>query len=546
MTVGAAPALLAGLSRAAAERPDAAALHLPRGRRHRPGPAGFTTVTFAELDRSSDAVARGLVGHAVPPGVRTALLVPPSRSLFVAAVALVKAGLVPVLIDPGLGLGHVRTCLAEAEVDGFLAVPRAHLARRALRWCPQARHLVTVGPPLPGGGPTLRALEAAGVRDDATVPLPAPPDPDALAAIAFTSGSTGVPKGVAYRHRHFCAQLHAVAEVYELQPGQVTLATFPPFALLTLLLGITTVVPRMDPTRPAQVNPGRVVDAAASFAATTMFGSPALIDTLGRWGETSGERLPTLRRVVSAGAPVAAVVRRRVLAMLPPGAEVVTPYGATEALPVTTVSSTELGALTEPGVCVGRPVPGVDVAVIPVTDDPLPVLPTERVPPGEVGEIVVRGPNVTDSYVGRPVETALAKADWDGVTAHRMGDLGRVDAAGRLWFCGRKSQRVTTPAGMLSTSPLEEQVNQHPGVRRAALVGLGPPGRQHPVVCVQLEPGQRPSPALTAELLRLLADVAAPVPLTDVRYLGDLPVDIRHNAKIDRPALAARLARPRR
>jgi acyl-coenzyme A synthetase/AMP-(fatty) acid ligase len=401
---------------------------------------------------------------------------------------------------------------------------------------------------LPGGGTTLREVEAEGVRRLPFLPPP-PQDP---AAVLFTTGSTGVPKGVEYRHPQFLAQVALLRELWDLRPGDVSLATFPPFALFGPLLGMTTVVPRMDPTRPADVDPQQVLAAAEHAGATVMFGSPALLDTVSRWGTSTGKRFPhTLRTVVSAGSPVTPEVQRRTLAMLPAGAQVHSPYGATEALPVTSVGSDEVLRLQRSGatgICVGRPVPGVDLAVVRVVDGELPELADDLLlPPGEVGEVVVRGPGVTERYAERPAQTALAKTRWGGRLAHRMGDAGWLDDEGRLWFAGRVAHRVSTAGGTLWPVPVEVRLDAHPAVRRSALVGVGPAGAQRPVAVLELEPGRRPSDALAREVL----DLAASSPVTErvrtVLFYGKrFPVDIRHNAKIDRPALgrwaAARLA----
>lgn len=533
--------LLTVLAEHARARPRSVALYLPTGRRHRSGRGGYTAVTFAELARRTDALAAGFAALGIGPGARAAMLVPPGADFFAIAFGLLKAGAVPVLIDPGIGRQHLRTCLREAAPVAFLAVPRAQAARAVLGWCPDVERLVTVGARLPGGGRTLRAVERAGAGRPYAPP---PVDPDGVAAIAFTSGSTGVPKGVEYRHGNFLAQVAAIRSLYEIVPGEVSVATFPPFALLGPLLGVTTVVPRMDPTRPARVNPERLSDAVTTFHATILFGSPALLDTVSRWGERTGARLPSLRRVISAGAPVPAQVARRMLGLLPPDAQVHTPYGATEALPVSSVGSTELLALAAPGVCVGRPVPGVDVAIIAITDEQLDTLAAGgRLADGSVGEIVVRGANVTTAYADRPETTAASKLDWGGAVAHRMGDLGYLDDAGRLWFCGRKAHRVTAADRTLHTSPAEEILNSHPAVRRSALVGVGPAGGARPVICVQLEPDARRSAELTAELLELAASHEATSAICTVLYRKDFPVDIRHNSKIDRGAVAAWAAR---
>ena len=522
MTASTLDGLLA--ERATAE-PDRAALHLPWLH-------GFRQTTFGELDSRVDATAAGLSHLGLRPGTRVALLVPPTEDFFVLAFALLRLRVVPVLVDPGIGRDKVKACLNEAAPQAFVGILKAHAARRVLGWCPDAALRVTVGPAAWPGTARLSDVERTGRL---LLPFTSPDRPaDSPAAILFTSGSTGPPKGVEHGEVQLLAQAESIRRLYDIGPQEVSLSTFPPFALFGPVLGMTTVVPRMDATRPAAVVPARVVRAANRFGATVMFGSPALLDTVSR----AGGSMPTLGRVISAGAPVPRAVQRRVLEMLAPGAEVHTPYGATEALPVSTISSAEI--LTLPvGICVGRPVSGVDVALIQITDAPLASLtPDLLVEPGEIGEIVVRGAVVSPRYADRPDATAAAKIDWDGQVAHRMGDLASIDTGGRLWFAGRKAHVVHAADGPMFSVPCEEVFNVHPLVRRTALVGLGPAGASVPVLCVELEPKAQASPELTAQLLALGAADERTKSITDVRYHSGFPVDIRHNSKIDRPALA--------
>ena len=523
------------LSEHAAARPDAPALVLPT-----PGLSLLTgathTVTFGELERRVAHAASGLLAAGVGPGTRTALLVPPNADFFVIAYALLRVRAVPVVVDPGIGLRRVRDCLGEAAPAAFVGVAQAHLARRLLRWCPDARIAVTAGPvPVPGTR-SLRHVERDGSRRGRYAPVPRPDG--GPAAILFTSGSTGPPKGVEHHEDGLLAQAALVGDLFGLGPGDVSLATFPPFALFGPALGMTTVVPRMDPTKPAKIVPSRVVRAARDTGATVMFGSPAVLDRLGR-GAAAGTHLPTLRQVISAGAPVPRDVQRRVLALLAPGAQVHTPYGATEALPVATIGSDELLALPDDGICVGRPVPGVDVALMRVTDGPVETLtPDRHVAPGEVGEVVVRGPVVSPAYADRPEATAAAKTRWDGELAHRTGDLASRDAAGRLWFAGRVAHVVHTADGPLCSVPCEEVLNHHPAVRRTALVGIGAAGDATPVAVVEMLDGAPMTGAVRRELGAIAAADPRTRTITTLLEHPRLPVDPRHNSKIDRPALA--------
>ena len=496
----------------------------------------FAGVTYGDFDRFTDDLAAGLRHLGVEAGMRAALLIHPDRGMFEAGYALMKAGAVPVLIDSGLGRARMGECLAEADVGAFLGVPEALAARRVLRWARGARILVTTGSGL-ARTPGLKQVAALGRG----LPRVDPTAADGPAAIAFTSGSTGAPKGVEYTHAMFGAQAEMITDIYDIAPGEVNVATFGPFALLGPLLGMTTVLPRMDFANPGAVDPERVIEAVTSFEATMMFGSPALLDTVGRYGEIHARRLPSLRRVLSAGAPVRPEIQRRFLGMLAAGADIHTPYGATEALPVASIDSGTLSRIYSDdgpaaGVCVGWPASGVEVTLIPVTDRS--VTKVHPTPPGAVGEIVVKGPNVSPAYHRRPEADRLSKVMWAGEPAHRMGDIGRFDEEGRLWFLGRKSHRVQMRDRDLYPIPVEAVFNTHPSVARSALVGLGPVGRQRPVVVVELEPGVKAGHALAVELLDLGASHPEAEDVTEVLFHRRFPVDVRHNSKIDRPALA--------
>jgi acyl-coenzyme A synthetase/AMP-(fatty) acid ligase len=314
---------------------------------------------------------------------------------------------------------------------------------------------------------------------------------------------------------------------------------------------MTAVIPEMDPTRPANVDPTKIIASVERFKVTNLFGSPALINSVGRYGVEHGIKLPTLRRVISCGAPVSAKVIERFTTMLAPGVQVFTPYGATEALPVANIGSATILKETRQrtdegkGVCVGTPVPGIEVRVIPIIDDPVLTFDeSTALPPGEIGEFAVSGAVVTAEYFGRPQATALAKMhDSTGRLWHRMGDIGYMDDAGRLWFCGRKSHRVETPEGTFFTIPCEAVFNTVPGVFRTALVGVKRNGVTIPVVCVELEDAAGPAERPWAEIERDLRAAASrhehtrPIQVF-LEYPRSFPVDVRHNAKIFREKLA--------
>lgn len=532
--------IAAALPRLAAEAPDRIAMRCP-------GHDGSyrTTLTYGELDARSDAIAAGLALRRIVRGTRVVVMVRPTPEFFLLMFALFKAGAVPVLVDPGIDRRALKQCLDEAEPHAFIGIPLAHFARTLLGWAKSAMTRITTG-----RFPFLADATLAQVERDGAGAGPqlVRTRPDDVAAILFTSGSTGVPKGVVYRHRHFVAQVDMLCTAFGIAPGGVDFPTFPPFALFDPALGLTSIIPDMDPTRPAAADPRKLHAAIARFGADQLFGSPALMRVLA----AHGEPLPTLKRVTSAGAPVPPEVVARMLELLPDDARFWTPYGATECLPVAVIEGRELLSLRErteqgAGTCVGRPVPPNEVRIIRISDGPIPAWSDDLlVAPGGIGEITVAGPTATDAYYNRDGQTALAKIrerlpDGTERIVHRMGDVGWIDDEGRLWFCGRKSQRVETADGPLYTEQVEPVFNTHPDVRRTALVGVGAKGAQRPVLCVETHPGI--ARAEHARIERGLRDIGARFPHTaridTFLFHPGFPVDIRHNAKIGREKLAA-------
>ena len=553
--------IAAALPAMAALQPDKMAIAWPDGR------GGFSERTFRELDEDSGRLAAALTAYGITRGMRTVLMVPPSLDFFALTFALFKAGIVPVIVDPGMGLKSLKACLAEAEPEAFIGIPKAHAARVALGWGKDTIRLrVTAGRRFFWGGTTLAKLHAR-TRGDRMVRMASPgstesmaspesmepveTSEDDIAAILFTSGSTGVPKGAVYTHGNFLAQVELLRETYGIEPGEIDLPTFPLFALFDPALGMSAVIPEMDPTRPANVDPKKIINAIQRYGVTNTFGSPALLHRVGGYGASRDVKLPTLRRVISAGAPAQPAVLERFSRMLPEGTEIHTPYGATEALPVSSMGSrsilTETAAQTQlgRGVCVGLPVARTDVRVIGIDDEPISTWSNDlELPAGEVGEFTVKGSQVTRSYYGRDGSTTLAKiVDPGGGFWHRMGDVGYVDERGRLWFCGRKAHRVELESETLYSVQCEGVFNAHPDVYRTALVGVPRDGCTLPVLCVELR-GDRPTDRPTdrtkteAELHATAAGNELTRSIDTFLFHKDFPVDTRHNAKIFREKLA--------
>ena len=500
--------------------------------------------TWAELCRDLDETAAALLAAGLSPGDRVALFVATGPEFITLCYACLQAGLVPVLIDPGMGANNVLRCVQEQAPRGLVGVAKAHalatVFRRAFATA-KVRVLVD-GSFFPGATP-LDKLKKPGT----TLPV-YPAGPDALAAIIYTSGSTGPPKGVQYTHAMFAAQPEPIRAMTGLAAGETHVACFLPFSLFAVSMGLTTIFPDLDFRFPAKADPEKIL--AALQGAATAFASPALWEPFSAWLLQTRRTLPGLKKVLTAGAPARPQLHERLLQSLPNG-DIFTPYGATEATPVAIMNGrailAETAALTRQGqgTCVGAVAPGAHVKIIAITDEAIATMAAAReLPAGEIGEIVVRGPFVTRSYDTGPdprgaqanatskiADPSVPEGFW-----HRMGDVGTLDAQGRLWFCGRKGHRVETAHGTLHSIPVEAQVEAL-WPERAALVGVGARGAQRAVVILEATNGKpRFERARMLEAVRALPGCDA---IDDVLlHAGAFPVDRRHNAKIEREQLA--------
>lgn len=533
------------LTRAASNWPDHPAVAEPAG-------AAWKQISYGELERDTNRIANGFLQNGVRPGQRVAMLVPPGIDFVAIVFALLKTGAVTILVDPGIGRDNLVRCLSESRPESIVGIPKAQIARWLFRKkFPDARNNFVVGKTW---WPGCRSVERFRRSSSDTFEYQAP-GRDQSAAIIFTSGSTGPPKGVSYNHGNFINQAIEIRDYFEIQPGGADVSGFPLFALFNSAMGKTTVFPKMDFTRPADISPELFLAAAEYWQADQAFGSPALWNTVSRWCESGKKTLPTIKRALSAGAPVPAHVLQRVRNVIHPDGEMYTPYGATEALPVACNSASvvlgETAAKTSQGkgVCVGGRFAGIEWRVVEITDDPIAEIDDAiELLSGEIGELIVSGPVVTRKYVTRTDANATAKIMEGDKVWHRMGDVGYFDEHRRFWFCGRKTQRVITGNGStMFTVPCESIVNTHPAIYRSALVGLGESGSQLPAIVA--EPWAEHWPAtderrarLVSELQTLVKKHSVTEAIQHVMLLQKLPVDIRHNSKIFREKIAVTAA----
>jgi len=469
-------------------------------------------VTFGELADRASAIARGLEALGIGRGDRVLLMVRPGVDFAALAFALLGLGAVAVFIDPGMAHAHLVDCIAQARPKAIVAERLLHalctLHPRALAGV-QARISVGWWP----GIATLARLRRhppAGFE-------PALLSPTDDAVVVFTSGATGKPKGVLLQHSVLAAQLESFKLFY--------LAILPVLAIFGPGFGCSTVFPDIDASRPRAANPRTLVAAIRRYGVTHSFGSPAI------WRKVAdtGARLPSMRCLLIGGAPVASSLLAKLAPLLPNGS-VHTPYGATEAVPLACASASEILSESETnrGTLVGRPLPGVEVRIVAISDGRL--AEARALPTGEIGEIVVRAPVVSRSYEGCRDANALAKIPDPFAHWHRMGDVGWLDDAGRLWFCGRKSERVGSAGAPLFTACVEPRFEVHPAVQRVALIGVG--GKA--ILVVELRDGVKADAKSTAEILMLRGEL----PIDRILFKRRLPLDTRHAVKILRGELA--------
>lgn len=522
------------------------------------------SLSWRELEQRTADLAAGLREAGVGSGSRVSLMVPPGVDLTVVLYACLRLGAVVVVADAGLGTRGLSRAVKGATPDFLIGIDKALAAAAVLGWPGKrisVRDLPAARRRLLRVGTSLDALARNGATSRAHAPhsnvpapqaaTPAPPDADAPAAVLFTSGSTGPAKGVTYTHRQLAAMRDTVAATLGIGPGARLVAGFAPFALLGPALGAVSVTPAMDVTAPRTLTARALADAAAAIEATVVFASPAALrNVLATAGglDAAGQRaLDRVELLLSAGAPVPAPLLAEVQRLLPL-ASLHTPYGMTEALPVTDISFEQIRtALTDAaagimagagnGVCVGLPVHGARVAVVPLAADGTAPGNHPVTEPGVTGEILVSAPHVKDAYdrLWLTQRDSVRTPGW-----HRTGDVGHFDAAGRLWVEGRLGHVVTAPGSVVTPVGAEQAIEGLDDVGLAAVVGVGPSGTQAVVAVVQTVPAARRAGPADPELAGRVRDAAreAGVGVSAVLVVPAQPTDIRHNAKIDRTRLA--------
>ncbi len=483
--------------------------------------ADQSSVTFAELDSRVATFAQALVQRGIEAGQRVAVLVPPSIDLIALVYACWRIGAVTVIADRGLGLNGLGRAVKSSRVQHVVGIRSAVVAARTLRWAPRSSLIDLKS--------LQNSMQLEGLKQ---LGRPEPTHED-LAAILFTSGATGPAKGVRYTHSQLGAQRDILQKVYNISDTDSFVAAFAPFALFGPALGITTGLADMDVTSPATLTAKALDDACRATRATMVFASPAALANVLKTSSTNLSSLKHVRLVMSAGAPVPIDTLRQ-MKKLCPDAEMHTPYGMTEVLPVADLSLQQREAVGEgSGVCVGRPVDGCYVKVVAIDGG------TTNLPSGECGEVVVSARWMSLGYNRLWLTQQNARFESDGLTWHRTGDVGHLDGDGNLWIEGRVVHMIHAAHGSITPVPLEVACEKISGVKRAAAVGIGNKGAQQLVIV--LETDQAKEDIAPAHLAIRVREALADEDVVAIWVTKKLPVDIRHNSKIDRTALAQKM-----
>lgn len=492
------------------------------------------TVTFAELEQRAAQTVALFKRSGLKAGDAVLVFVPMSVTLYVVLVALFRLNVVAMFIDPSAGREHIERCCRLYPPQGFIGTPKAHLLRL---WTPALRaipHQFVTHGWVPGSRSLVQVDRLQPVMDLA----PAVADTPAL--VTFTSGSTGQPKVAVRDHGFLLAQHRVLARCLNYDENDVVVSTLPIFVLSHLGSGVTSLLPQADLRRPGAVDPVPIVKQMKSHAATAIEASPAFLACL--TGHPQRDAVPSLKKVFTGGAPVFPSLLER-FAALAPHAELVAVYGSTEAEPIAEVSLAEMAKedlqkmQSGGGLLAGKPIAAIRLRVLPDRFG-TPIGPFSKahfeaqcLPPGSPGEITVRGVHVLPGYLHGEGDEEN-KFQVDGQTWHRTGDAGYLDAQGRLWLLGRCTARIEDERGVLYPFAVEAAISDMDEIRRSAFVAH----HDQRVLVLELRPGV--SKALLQGVKKRL-DWA----YIDAVKAMKIPVDKRHNAKVDYPALFEQLER---
>ena len=511
--------------------------------------AGYSHTKYQDFQQLVNKFQRGLDNLGLVRNDRVLFLVPANIEFLALALAVMGRGGIPIFVDPGVGKDNLKKVLNQCDPAAVISIPKGHLLKFLARDVfKKLKFHLTVSDWIFWG-----KSSASFLKKYSAAPLPPVKSPG-VSFIAFTSGATGTPKGVMFTDEVIKGQLKVLQDQLGVTAGGRDLPLLPIFSLFNVALGLSTVLPPLDASKPLAFEPSYVVRAIHDLNISSSFGSPTLWNKIADYCVLVGKTLPSITKVFIAGAPVPDALLEKLRPLIPNG-EVFTPYGATEALPVSLISASQRidhnprspAQTGEVGVNVGKAVAGCQIKIIRASNTPLTSISSmEELPPCTIGEIIVRGAHVSPSYLSAHLGADAANKngkilDSDAVW-HRMGDVGYLSADGDLYFCGRKAHIVSVGSKSHYSVPIEQIFNMHEKVKRSALIALGN-GKE---AAIAIEPLPQYFPDTDDAKNRFIAELkeigkANPISqgVSKFFFHPSFPVDARHNAKIFRDKLGA-------
>ena len=507
----------------------------------------YEHLTFSDLNETSNKYAKSFLELGIKKGTKTLVFLKPGLDFSSVTFALFKIGAVPIFIDPGMGKDNLLSSIEKISPKAIIGIPKVHFLRMFFAESFNSLEIFITSGNFSFGGEIplsklknrIKPVELHEVFEKTV--------PNDLAAILFTSGGTGKPKGVEYTHQIFWHQTHLLKEMFGLTPEDIDVPGFPLFSFFTLSLGMTSCIPDMNPSQPSKAKGEKLYQVIKDNKATFLAGSPSIWENLAHYLKINELDLPSIKYIAMFGAPVSPTLLALFKSVLPK-AQVFTPYGATEALPLSLIEAqfildkTQYQSLKGRGTCVGKPIAAIKVKIIDIVDGPIESLKdVKEKGPGKIGEIIVSGPIVTSRYYEMEQETKFSKIKDDNTLWHRMGDLGHIDDDGLLWFCGRKAHRIESTNRLDCSVNVEAIFNQHSLIRKSALINIGDRKDKRPAIVIQRNDGKTRDKKFK-HLKKELRELASQNPLTqhiqDIYVAKNFPLDIRHNIKIDRKKLS--------
>ncbi len=486
-------------------------------------------VTFAELEFASAKMAVHLQQSGLQAGDTALIFAPMSAELYIALGAVLRLGMIAMFLNPSAGRTHIEDCCRLHPPHAFIATTKAHLLRFI--------------------SPAVRRIKKKFVLERLLQRVALPQSPTAIdssqpaALITFTSGSTGEPKAALRTHEFLLAQHRVLQRTLDLQTGEIDLATLPIFVLANLASGMTSLIPQADLRFPGAINPAPIVRQIKKYQIHSTAASPAFLEKIADYCWQKNMCLTSWQKVFAGGAPVFPRLLEK-LQRIAPNAEIVAVYGSTEAEPIAEIDYSQITARDNflmrqgYGLLTGKPVPEIELRIVrdqwgsTISSLTQAEFEAMNLSNNEIGEIVVSGDHVLSGYLhGRgDQETKFSIA---GKIWHRTGDAGYFDKAGQLWLMGRCAAKIIDARGTLYPFAVECAALAYPNVKRAALM------EQQAKRCLILEKNDESEKIVIEEIEKKLRWAG----LDEIRVIGKIPVDKRHNAKVDYPALKELIAR---